>query len=61
MGVRPNIVVFHADNLGSGEFSCHSGGPLRGATTQRIDPVVRSATSGIPVNPSVTRNLTEES
>jgi arylsulfatase A-like enzyme len=25
------------DNLGFGELSCYSGGPLRGARTERID------------------------
>jgi arylsulfatase A-like enzyme len=34
---RPNILFFHVDNLGFGELSCYSGGPLRGATTERID------------------------
>jgi len=49
------------DNCGSGELSGYAGGPLRGATTQRIDPVAGSVTSGIPVGPSVTRNFTDES
>jgi arylsulfatase A-like enzyme len=35
---RPNVLFFHVDNLGIGELSCYSGGPLRGATTERIDP-----------------------
>lgn len=34
---RPNILFFHVDNLGFGELSCYSGGPLRGAWTKRID------------------------
>ena len=34
---RPNILFFHVDNLGFGELSCYSGGPFRGATTDRID------------------------
>jgi arylsulfatase len=34
---RPNILFFHVDNLGFGELSCYSGGPLRGASTKRID------------------------
>jgi arylsulfatase len=34
---RPNILFFHVDNLGFGELSCYSGGPFRGATTERID------------------------
>lgn len=34
---RPNILFFHVDNLGFGELSCYSGGPLRGAWTRRID------------------------
>ena len=37
MAERPNILFFHADNLGFGELSCYSGGPFRGATTERID------------------------
>jgi arylsulfatase len=32
-----NILFFHVDNLGFGELSCYSGGPFRGATTERID------------------------
>jgi arylsulfatase A-like enzyme len=27
---QPNILFFHVDNLGFGELSCYSGGPLRG-------------------------------
>lgn len=34
---RPNVLFFHVDNLGFGELSCYSGGPFRGATTERID------------------------
>ncbi|MFE1317476.1 sulfatase-like hydrolase/transferase [Kitasatospora phosalacinea] len=34
---RPNILFFHVDNLGAGELSCYSGGPLRGVWTRRID------------------------
>src|SRR4029453_8290498 len=34
---RPNILFFHVDNLGFGELSCYSGGPFRGASTDRID------------------------
>ena len=37
MADRPNILFFHVDNLGFGELSCYAGGPLRGATTARID------------------------
>jgi arylsulfatase A-like enzyme len=37
MAERPNILFFHVDNLGFGELSCYSGGPLRGAWTRRID------------------------
>src|SRR5580700_9440536 len=37
MAGQPNIVFFHVDNLGFGELSCYTGGPFRGATTQRID------------------------
>jgi arylsulfatase len=34
---KPNILFFHVDNLGFGELSCYSGGPFRGARTERID------------------------
>jgi arylsulfatase A-like enzyme len=34
---RPNVLFFHVDNLGFGELSCYSGGPFRGAWTERID------------------------
>jgi hypothetical protein len=37
MADRPNILFFHVDNLGYGELSCYSGGPLRGTWTRRID------------------------
>ena len=37
MADRPNILFFHVDNLGFGELSCYSGGPFRGAATNRID------------------------
>jgi arylsulfatase A-like enzyme len=37
MADRPSILFFHVDNLGFGELSCYSGGPFRGATTERID------------------------
>ncbi|HJZ25168.1 MAG TPA: sulfatase-like hydrolase/transferase, partial [Streptosporangiaceae bacterium] len=37
MADRPNILFFHVDNLGFGELSCYSGGPLRGTWTRRID------------------------
>jgi len=36
-GRKSNIVYFLVDNLGMGELSSYSGGPLRGATTKRID------------------------
>ena len=36
-GGRPNVLFFHVDNLGFGELSCYSGGPFRGAWTERID------------------------
>jgi arylsulfatase len=38
---QPNILYFHVDNLGFGELSCYSGGPFRGATTERIDAFAR--------------------
>jgi arylsulfatase A-like enzyme len=34
---KPNVVYFLVDNLGMGELSSYSGGPLRGTTTARID------------------------
>jgi arylsulfatase A-like enzyme len=34
---KPNVVYFLVDNLGIGELSCYSGGPLRGTMTSRID------------------------
>lgn len=34
---KPNVVYFLVDNLGEGELSCYSGGPLRGTMTPRID------------------------
>jgi len=37
MANQPNILFFCVDNLGFGELSCYSGGPLRGAWTRRID------------------------
>jgi len=37
----PNVLFFHVDNLGFGELSCYSGGPLRGVTTSRIDTFAR--------------------
>ena len=38
---RPNVIYFLVDNLGIGELSCYSGGPLRGAYTPRIDAFAR--------------------
>jgi arylsulfatase A-like enzyme len=35
--VGPNVVYFLVDNLGQGELSSYSGGPLRGVYTERID------------------------
>jgi arylsulfatase len=37
MANRPNILFFCVDNLGFGELSCYSSGPLRGLWTRRID------------------------
>lgn len=37
----PNVLFFQVDNLGFGELSCYSGGPLRGVTTARIDNFAR--------------------
>ena len=37
----PNVVYFLVDNLGLGEISAYTGGPLRGASTQRIDAFAR--------------------
>jgi arylsulfatase A-like enzyme len=34
---KPNVVYFLVDNLGMGELSSYSGGPLRGVSTARID------------------------
>jgi arylsulfatase A-like enzyme len=34
---KPNVLYFLVDNLGMGDLSCYCGGPLRGATTARID------------------------
>jgi arylsulfatase A-like enzyme len=34
---KPNVVYFLVDNLGMGELSCYSGGPLRGVSTTRLD------------------------
>src|SRR6201987_2869884 len=42
MATQPNILFFHVDNLGFGELSCYSGGPLRGVTTERIDAFAQS-------------------
>jgi arylsulfatase len=41
VGERPNVLFFHVDNLGFGELSCYSGGPFRGAWTERIDGFAR--------------------
>jgi arylsulfatase A-like enzyme len=35
--VGPNVIYFLVDNLGQGELSSYSGGPLRGVYTERID------------------------
>jgi len=37
----PNVVYYLVDNLGIGELSCYSGGPLRGTYTPRIDAFAR--------------------
>src|SRR6201989_759502 len=42
MAEQPNILFFQVDNLGFGELSCYSGGPFRGATTERIDGFARA-------------------
>lgn len=42
MANQPNVLFFHVDNLGLGELSCYSGGPLRGVATQRIDAFAQS-------------------
>jgi arylsulfatase len=34
---KPNVVYFLVDNLGMTELSSYIGGPLRGASTTRID------------------------
>ena len=34
---RPNVLIYHVDNLGFGELGCYGGGVLRGADTARID------------------------
>jgi arylsulfatase len=34
---KPNVVYFLVDNLGTGELSVYSGGPLRGTYTPDID------------------------
>lgn len=34
---RPNVIYFLVDNLGMGELSSFSGGPLRGVATVRLD------------------------
>ena len=36
-GQGPNVVYFLVDNLGIGELSSYSGGPLRGTSTPSID------------------------
>jgi len=38
---KPNVIYFLVDNLGMGELSCYSGGPLRGTHTPRIDAFSR--------------------
>ena len=38
---KPNVIYFLVDNLGMGELSCYSGGPLRGTYTPRIDAFSR--------------------
>ena len=41
MADRPNVLIFHVDNLGYGELGCYGGGLLRGADTERIDTFAR--------------------
>ena len=38
---KPNVVYFLVDNLGMGELSSYSGGPLRGVSTPRIDALAK--------------------
>ena len=38
---KPNVVYFLVDNLGMGELSSYSGGPLRGTSTPRIDALAK--------------------
>ena len=38
---KPNVVYFLVDNLGMGELSVYSGGPLRGTYTPRIDGLAK--------------------
>src|SRR3954465_3014383 len=38
---KPNVVYFLVDNLGMGELSSYSGGPLRGTSTPRIDALAQ--------------------
>jgi arylsulfatase A-like enzyme len=42
--MKPNVLYFLVDNLGMGELSAYSGGPLRGLSTSRIDAFAREGT-----------------
>jgi arylsulfatase A-like enzyme len=41
-GIKPNILLILADNLGWGELGCYGGGILRGCATPRIDALAEA-------------------